>query len=253
MAELIIPFWGLVLIFLFIAFVYSSVGLGGGSSYTAVMAITGVSIVFIPTVSLLLNILVTSLGTYHFTRHKHVNFSLLLPFLLSSMPMSFLGASLHLDKGIFQYILLFSLVLVVLRIYFWDQVSLRIEINQKQKLLLSILTGGILGLIAGIVGIGGGIYLAPLILLFNLGTVKEAAGCAVIFVFLNSVMGLLGKASQDQINELIAYWPLVLAVIVGGFLGSRLGAVSLNPKVMEKVLGVILIFAILIILFKQIF
>jgi hypothetical protein len=240
--------WGLVLIFLLIAFAYSSVGLGGGSSYTAVLAVTGVSIIFIPTVSLLLNIFVTSLGTYHFTRYKHVNFRLLLPFLFSSMPMSFLGGSLHLEKEIFQYILLFSLMLVVIRIYFWDQVSLRFDINEKQKLILSIVTGGILGLIAGIVGIGGGIYLAPLILLFNLGSVKEAAGCAVIFVFVNSLMGLLGRANQNQINDLISYWPLVLAVIVGGFLGSRFGAVSLNPKVMEKVLGGILIFAIVIII-----
>jgi hypothetical protein len=250
MNELILPMWGLVLIFMAIAFTYSSVGLGGGSSYTAVLAVTGVSIIFIPTVSLLLNILVSSLGTYHFTRYKHVNFRVLLPFLVSSMPMSFLGGSLHLEKEIFQYILLFSLVLVVLRIYFWDQVSLRIQLNANQSLILSIISGGILGLIAGIVGIGGGIYLAPLVLLFNLGTVKEAAGCAVIFVFLNSFTGLLGRANQHQINDVISYWPLVLAVIVGGFLGSRLGAISLNPKIMEKVLGGILIFAIIIIFDK---
>ena len=250
MTELILPMWGLVIIFLLIAFAYSSVGLGGGSSYTAIMAVTGVSMVFIPTVSLFLNVLVSTLGTYHFTRHKHVNLKLLVPFLVSSMPMSFIGGSLQLDKEIFQYILLVSLLLVVMRIYLWDQISLRIEINERQKLRISIFSGGLLGLIAGIVGIGGGIYLVPLILLFNLGTVKEAAGCAVIFVFLNSTMGLLGRANQYQITEIINYWPLVLAVIVGGYLGSRLGSVSLSPKIMEKVLGGIILCAIALLINK---
>ena len=250
MNELIIPMWGMVILFLLIAFAYSSVGLGGGTSYTAVMVITGVSIGFIPAISLFLNILVSTLGTYHFTRHKHVNLKLLMPFLLSSMPMSFFGGSLHLDKEIFQFILLSSLLFVILRIYLWDQVTLRIEINNSQKLIISILSGAILGLIAGVVGIGGGIYLMPLILLFNLGTVKQAAACAVIFVFLNSIMGLLGRMNQYQTSEIISYWPLVVAVIVGGFIGSRLGSTSLNPKIMEKVLGVIILFAITLLINK---
>ena len=248
--ELILPVWGLAIIFLFISFVYSSVGLGGGSSYTAIMAIVGVTILFIPTISLFLNVLVSAIGSYHFARNKHVNLHLLLPFLISSMPMSFIGGSMQLDKEIFQYILLVSLSLVVMRIYLWDQISLRIEINEKQKLGISILFGALLGLIAGIVGIGGGVYLVPLIILFNLGSVKEAAGCAVIFVFLNSVMGLFGRINQHHINEIINYWPLAIAVITGGYLGSRLGSISLNAKIMEKILGIIILCAIVLLIIK---
>lgn len=248
--DLLIPIWGMAIIFLFVAFIYSSIGLGGGTSYTAIMVIAGVIVAFIPTISLLLNVLVSSLGTYHFIRNKHFETKLVLPFLITSMPMSFIGGSLSIEKEIIQLVLLTSLILIALRIYIWDHISLRINLNENQQLFVSLSTGAVLGLIAGIAGIGGGIYLIPLILFFNLGTIKQAAACAVIFVFLNSIMGLFGRFNHNYSDEIYSYWPLILAVILGGFLGSRLGSSSLSPLILQKLLGVIVLIAIIFLIIK---
>ena len=248
--ELIFPIWGIAILFFIIALIYSSIGLGGGTSYTALMVILGVNLALIPVISLLLNILVSFLGTYHFVKNKHLNLSLVLPFLISSMPMAYLGGSLHIEKNIFQYVLLISLILTALRIYFWGHIRLRINLNETQKLGVSLISGAFLGLISGLVGIGGGIYLIPLILFFNLGNIKQAASCAVIFVFLNSSMGLFGKLNQSISNDVLSYWPLILAVIFGGFLGSRLGSSSFNPDILQKILGIVILIAIFFLLFK---
>lgn len=249
MDELIIPLSALAILFFIVALAYSSVGLGGGSSYTALMAIAGVSLVVIPTISLILNLFVTSIGSYHFIRQRHVSIRLILPFLVSSMPMSYLGGSLHLDKTVFQYFLLFSLLLIAARIYIWDHLSYNLELTEKQKTAIALFIGAILGLIAGIVGIGGGIYLVPLIIMLNLGTIKQAAACAVIFIFLNSLTGLIARLTYNNV-DLANYWPLVLAVIAGGFVGSRISSTSLNTRVMEKVLGGIILVAIVLLTIK---
>lgn len=244
-----LPLWGLAISFFVVAFAYSSVGLGGGSSYTAIMAIVGLSAVLIPTLTLTLNLFVTAIGSYHFIRNKHANFALVLPFLISSMPMAYVGGSLHLGKEVFQYVLLASLIVVAVRIYILGELTTRFYPTDSQKLLIAIGSGSILGLVAGIVGIGGGIYLIPLILIFNLGSAKEAAACASIFIFLTSMTGLLARLQNHEV-DLLAYWPLFAAVVVGGFAGSKLGATTLNPKVMEKVLGVIVLLAIVLLTIK---
>lgn len=246
-----LPIWALAVAFFVIAFAYSSVGLGGGSSYTALMAIVGLSVVLIPTLTLTLNLFVTAIGSYHFIRNRHANVALILPFLISSMPMAYLGGSLHLGKEVFQYVLLASLVVVAARIYVWGELTTRFYPTDTQKLLIALASGSVLGLVAGIVGIGGGIYLVPLILIFNLGSAKEAAASASIFIFLTSLTGLLARLQNHEVN-IVAYWPLFIAVVLGGFIGSKLGATTLNPKVMEKVLGVIILVAIVLLSVKLI-
>lgn len=143
---------------------YSSVGLGGGSTYTAMMALTGMSTIAIPIVSLSLNIVVTTIGSYHFLKNNHGKFKLLFPFLISSIPASYVGGVIKLPKHHFYLVLLFSLIFVALRIYYWRETSFRLNLTQSGKIFLSITTGGFLRLIAGIVGIGGGIQ-EPLSLL----------------------------------------------------------------------------------------
>ena len=170
----------ITLLFFTVAFVYSSVGLGGGSSYTALMAILGFSALQIPLVSLILNMLVTAIGSINFIRHKHARWNLILPFLVTSIPMAYLGGALQLAKDTFYLVLLISLCFVAARIYLWQELRLQIELSPRNKLLVSLLAGSILGLIAGIAGIGGGIYLVPLIIVLGLGTVKEAAASGVI-------------------------------------------------------------------------
>ncbi|MDG2395961.1 sulfite exporter TauE/SafE family protein [Candidatus Thioglobus sp.] len=241
----------LPLLFFIVAFVYSSVGLGGGSSYTAIMVVVGMSTMVIPMVSLSLNLFVTTLGSYNYLRNKHGRIDIILPFLITAIPFAYLGGSFYIPKEIFLWILLASLVLVALRIYFWEDTGFRLNLNQQQKVVISLVAGSILGLVAGIVGIGGGVYLVPLIILLNLGTQKEAAAAGVIFVWMVSFSGLISRLQYNSI-DLFEYVPLILSVIVGGFLGSYMGSFKFSHKTMEKTLGVVIIVAI-VFLIKKIF
>jgi len=234
----------LPILFFIVAFTYSSVGLGGGSSYTALMAIFGMNILAIPMISLSLNLFVTSIGSYNFIRNKHGNLRLIAPFLISSMPMAYLGGALKLPKELFYILLLVSLVFVAIRIYFWKNTTINFCLEKRCKLILSLISGAILGLVAGIVGIGGGIYLVPLIIIFGLGSEKEAAACGSIFIWLNSCSGLISRFQYNSI-ELTSYIPLIFAVLVGGALGSFMGSFKFSPKTMERMLGAVIIVAIL--------
>ena len=158
--------------------------------------------------------------------------------------MAYLGGSLQLSKELFYWILLISLIFVASRIYFWKNISFQLNLNRQQQLILSLFSGSILGLIAGIVGIGGGIYLVPLIIILGLGTEKEAAACGVIFIWLNSAAGLISRLQYNAI-DLSNYIPLVIAVIVGGTIGSYIGSFKLSLKQMDKILGIIILVAIL--------
>ncbi len=236
-------------LFFIVALVYSSVGLGGGSSYTALMALFGINTLAIPMITLSLNLFVTSIGSFNFIRHKHGNIKLVVPFLVSSMPMAYVGGALKVPKELFYGVLLISLVFVAARIYFWQNTTIKLDIDQKGKIILSLLSGALLGLVSGIVGIGGGIYLIPLIIILGLGTEKEAATCGAIFIWLNSCSGLLSRLQYNSIN-ISNYLPIIIAVIAGGTIGSFIGASRLSPKLMEKILGVIIIIAIFFLTIK---
>ena len=242
--ELITSPYFLAALFFLVAFTYSSVGLGGGSSYTALMAVFGVSTLAIPMVSLSLNLFVTSVGSFNYIRNRHARIKLVLPFLISSIPMAYLGGSLQLPKEIFYWILLISLVFVALRIYFWKNTPIKLSIDQNGKIMISLLAGSILGLLAGIVGIGGGIYLVPFIIILGLGTGKEAAACGAIFIWLNSLSGLVSRLQYNSI-DLTGYIPLIAAVIAGGTLGSFMGSFKFSPKAMENILGAVIVVAII--------
>lgn len=243
METLSISPYVLAVLFFIVAFVYSSVGLGGGSSYTALMAIFGMNALVIPMVSLSLNLLVTFVGSISFIINRHARLKLLAPFLLSSMPMAYLGGSFDLPTLVFYWVLLISLVFVAARIYLWQTLTINLDVGQTGKLAISLVAGSVLGLIAGITGIGGGIYLVPLIIILGLGTQKEAAACGAIFIWLNSCAGLLSRWQYNPV-DFTDYIPLIVAVLAGGVLGSYFGSFKLSPRTMEKVLGVIIIIAI---------
>lgn len=252
MEELLISPYVLALLFFIVAALYSSVGLGGGSSYTALMAIFGVSFLAIPSVTLILNLIVTSVGSYNYIRKKHARFGLLLPFLATSIPMSYVGGSLKLPKEIFYWLLLATLVFVALRIYVWDNVSLKLTLGKSRQVVLSLIIGSVLGFAAGTVGIGGGIYLVPLIIILGLGTEKEAAACGSLFIWLNSASGLAARVQHNPVDlsELI---PLLVAVLLGGICGSYIGASKLEPRTMRRVLGVVVLVAIVFLVRKVAF
>ena len=239
----LLPFL-LALIFFAVALIYSAVGLGGGSSYIALMSIFGMSYLLIPSLSLSLNLFVTTSGSINFIRYDHARLKLILPFLITSIPFTYIGGAISVSKEIFYWILLISLIFVALRIFFWKNSSLQLKFSKGQKIALSLFFGTLLGLIAGIVGIGGGIYLVPIIILLGLGTHQEAAACGAIFVWINSAVGLLARIQHQPISPLIEFIPIIIAVLLGGMIGSYLGASKLNSQTMEKVLGTIILMAI---------
>jgi uncharacterized membrane protein YfcA len=229
--------------FFVVALAYSSVGLGGGSSYTALMAIFGFNTLVIPTISLTLNFVVSAVGSINFIRYKHARAKLIVPFLISSIPMAYVGGSLEMPKKVFYWILLISLVILAIRIYIWRDTKFNLKINRRGQIIISLIVGSILGLISGIVGIGGGIYLIPMIIALGLGSQKEAAACGAIFVWFNSLSGLASRFQYNPIN-LEDYIMLIIAVLIGGALGSYLGSSRLPRSVMEKTLGLIIVVAI---------
>lgn len=239
------PAYFLPVLFFIIAFTYSSIGLGGGSSYTALMLLMGMNTLTIPLVSLTLNLFVTTIGSFNFIRHKHVKFKLLLPFVITSIPMAYLGGALKLPHDVFYLILFFSLLFTVFRLYFWRNTTFNWALDQKGKLIVSLIAGSVFGFVAGTVGIGGGIYLVPLIIILGLGTQKEAAACGVIFIWLNSFSGLISRLQYNAI-DLSQYIPLIIAVILGGTFGSHMGATRFSARTMEKILGVIVLLAVLV-------
>ena len=226
-----------------IAFSYSSVGLGGGSSYTALLTIVGFSYAQIPSLSLVLNIIVTIGATIQFARHGHLKWKVLMPFVLTSIPGAYLGGSLAIGESLFYWILLGSLIAVAARIYLWQNPVLNLPKSKSFQLGLSLILGLVLGFIAGTVGIGGGIYLVPLIVLTGIATEKVAAATGAAFILINSVVGLAARMSWVDLdmNQVL---PMGLSVLVGGVLGSHYGAGRWRPQTLQKVLGGIVLVAI---------
>ena len=242
MTELTIPVTLLAIAFCLVAFFYASVGLGGGSSYTALLAIFGVGAVAIPMVSLSLNLLVTTFGSILFFQQKHTRLKLIGPFLFSSIPMAYVGGALQVPKEIFYIVLWLSLLLAAWRIYFPGNAK-PLPLGPKGKLIIVLIAGATLGLIAGIVGIGGGVYLVPLIILLGLGSAKEAAACGSVFIWVNSAVGLLARMQYNSI-DLTPFLPLFIAVFISGIAGSYMGSARFVPHTMQKILGSILIVAV---------
>lgn len=243
MTDLTISIPLLAVIFAMVAFFYASVGLGGGSSYTALLAIFGASAATIPLISLTLNVLVTTVGSIVFLSQKHARLRLIAPFLISSIPMAYVGGMLHLPKMLFYLVLLVSLVFAAMRIYFPQKIK-PLPLDDRGKFLLALGCGAVLGLIAGIVGIGGGVYLVPLILLLGLGSAKEAAACGAFFIWVNSAAGLAARIQYNSI-DLVPYMPLIIGAVAGGLAGSMMGARHFNPRTMQKILGTVLVVAII--------
>lgn len=142
-------------------------------------------------ISLSLNLVVTTTGSLSYIRHGHLRPRLLLPFIVTSIPMAYVGGAVHLSKPVFFWLLLSSLVFVALRIYVWPKTTLKTDLGTRGRLIVSLVAGSILGFVAGSVGIGGGIYLVPLILVLGLGTQKEAAACGAVFIWLNLLFGVI--------------------------------------------------------------
>lgn len=236
----------LCVLFFVIAVIYSSVGFGGGSSYLALLAIYLVSFYEIRSLALVCNIVVVSGSLYWFFRKGHLQLRQFFPFVVTSIPMAFLGANFRLSEALFFIIL--GLVLMVSAIFLiWKSGLFANEDSSKSNSLppaTNYLIGGCIGLLSGIVGIGGGIFLAPLLHHLKWGPPVKIAALSCFFIFVNSLSGL-GGLLYGQTLELP--WPEVLvfgfAVLAGGQIGIRYSLKKLSPKTI-KITTAVLVFLV---------
>ncbi len=240
MRLMLIPLCGL---FFLIATLYSMAGFGGGSSYLAVLVLAGFPYQSIAPVALACNLIVSGTGFVNFYRAGYLKWKNVLPFAVLSVPMAYWGGSLPISKGLFSLLLGLSLIVVAFRMLFVPRpFEGRQSTPESQVWKIGLPVGGVIGFLSGLVGIGGGIFLSPVLLLLGWANAKEAAAAASIFIFLNSAAGLLGHAGKAAV-DLNRLWPLALAVFWGGHIGSRMGSAHLPKKVLERILAVLVLCA----------
>ena len=234
----------LSILFFVTALIYSSVGFGGGSTYLAILLIWGVPYTIFPVIALVCNIIVVSGNSINFLRSKNINFNLLFPYLIGSIPFAFIGGSITIEKSLFE-ILLFCVLLVAGIFLLIQSKSFnkeQIKINKIPR-LISISIGSIIGFMSGLVGIGGGIFLSPLLFLMKAGYPRHITSSASLFILINSIFGIAGQLTKDQIlDQVTNYWPLFLAVLIGGQIGSLLNIKFLSNKILALLTSFLVIF-----------
>ncbi len=229
------------LISLFIvAFFYSSIGHGGASGYLAIMALFGVTTVYMKSSALTLNLFVSGISFYQFLRAGYFRWRIILPFIITSIPLAFIGAKIHVDASIYQFILGIFLSVAALKIIFHNVKEPRQD--KTVPFIIGLLTGALLGFFSGMIGIGGGIILSPILIMTGWANIKEAAAVSALFILLNSASGLLGVYYSDaQLTPDIIIW--VILAFSGGTLGAYLGSRKFTRGYLKYVLSGIMILA----------
>jgi uncharacterized protein len=232
--------------FFIIALVYASVGFGGGSSYLAIMALFEVQYLLMRSTSLLCNILVVAGGTYIFYKRKHLSFKRVLPFALASIPMSFVGGLWPLKQEVFTILLGLTLLATAFVMWFFNAgtytSSAQTQRNFNKNILFQIITGGMIGLLSGLVGIGGGIFLSPVLYFTRWGTAQEIAAASSVFILINSISGLSGQLLQGNFALDTGFvFPLLMAVLIGGQIGSRMGATIFNQLTIKRLTAILIL------------
>lgn len=235
-----------------IAFLYASVGFGGATGYLAVMSLFSIQPQIMASTALLLNILVAGISFASFYRAGHLRRDLLFPFILASAPAAFIGGSFKLADHIYSIILYTVLTFVAIRLLFFSKHSddknatrnTELAARNAPNFSLALLIGFIIGLLSGMVGIGGGIFLSPIIIYAHWGNSKQAAAVSAAFIVLNSVSGLLGRfASGGLILDSFSLSLLPFGIL-GALAGSWFGAQRLSNLNLRRALGVVMSFAV---------
>ncbi|MEX0613184.1 MAG: sulfite exporter TauE/SafE family protein [Pirellulales bacterium] len=222
------------------ALLYSSVGHGGGSGYIAMMALFNVAPESIRPAALSLNILVASIGTLRFYRAGSFSWSLFWPFALASVPCAFLGGTITLPSTLYRQVLGVVLLLAAYRL-FTKPVS---DTSRGVPIPLALLCGAAIGLLSGLTGVGGGIFLSPLLVLTGWANTKQSCGVSAAFILVNSIAGILGLMTKGAtLPAELPYW--TIAAIAGGLIGSELGAKRLASPTLRRLLAVVLVIAAL--------
>ena len=235
----------LAIFFLVTAALYSSVGFGGGSTYLALLLIWGVPYFIFPVIALSCNIIVVSGNCFNYIRAGNLNLKLLTPYLIGSIPLSYLGGSLLIEKELFEILLFIVLATAgILLLFNFRSYDDKDSSYRKIPIFFSILIGGLLGFVSGVVGIGGGIFLSPILFLIRADKPKNIVTVASLFILINSVFGIFGQLTKNNVlTELQNYWYLLAAVLIGGQIGN-----FLNLKIFpSRILALITAFLVILV------
>lgn len=228
-----------ILLFI-VALLYASVGHGGASGYLALMALYGFAPAVMKPTALILNLFVSLTSFLLFLKGGHFKWKLFLPFALASIPMSFLGGTITLDAHVYKKVLGILLLFPVLRFFIFPNTA--DKDLKDSNFILSILIGAIIGFLSGLIGIGGGILLSPILLLLNWTNQKQTAAISALFIFVNSVAGLAGQMSHGIKIEpqMLSF---VIIAFVGGIFGAWLGSLKFNQQILKYTLAIVLLMA----------
>ncbi len=243
-------------IFFFItAILYSSVGFGGGSTYLALLLIWDTPYYIFPVIALFCNIIVVTGNSVNYIRAGNHNLKLLLPFLIGSIPFAYIGGTLIINKEIFEILLFLVLSVAGILLLMSNKAYENKDITVKKlNIFISVIIGSLLGLISGIVGIGGGIFLSPILFLLKADKPKNIITTASLFILVNSISGIFGQFTKDNIiNEFVIYWPLFLSVFIGGLIGNYLNLKIFSNRVLALITSFLVIFVAARMAFKIFF
>lgn len=235
----------LAALFFVVAALYAAVGFGGGSTYTALLILNAIDYRAVPTISLCCNIVVVAGGVFAFARAGSIDWRRIAPWIAASAPAAWIGGRLPLREEIFIVVLGFAL-LVAGALLASGTGARREQPRRDVAPPIAIAGGGALGLLSGMTGIGGGIFLAPLLHGLGWDTPRRIAGACCLFILINSIAGLAGQAAKlieiNAISLATAYWPLAAAVFAGGQIGSRLGAHVIPESLLRRLTGALIIY-----------
>ena len=234
----------LAILFLVTATLYSSVGFGGGSTYLVLLLIWGIPYFVFPVIALSCNILVVSGNCFNYIRAGNLNLRLLIPYLIGSIPMAYIGGSLPIEKKLFEILLFLVLAvagaLLLFNFKFYEDKQ---ESYRKIPSSVSILIGMILGFISGVVGIGGGVFLSPILFLIKAGRPKHIITSASLFILINSISGIVGQLTKNAIlTEVLDYWYLLAAVLIGGQIGNFLNLKIFPTRILALITSFLVLF-----------
>lgn len=241
------PILMLAVLFFLTAIAYSSVGFGGGSTYNALLVLTGVDFRLVPAIALTCNILVVSGAVVQHFRARHLSVSVLLPYVILSIPMAWLGGRLPVSEALFMGLLGFSLLLAAVQMLLKPYTGSDVAVRSGAGLWLTAApVGGVIGFLAGITGIGGGIFLAPVIYLLKLAPPRIIAAITSAFILLNSVSGLSGQVTKageySSLQGMLDAWPLFVFVVIGGQIGSHLGIHKLPETWIKRLTAILILY-----------
>jgi uncharacterized protein len=237
MTEGLILFYFLLF---FVAFLYASVGHGGASGYLALMALFSISPEVMKPTALMLNLFVSLTSFIQFYRGKHFLWKIFLPFAIASIPMAFIGGKIQIDGTIYKQILGVLLLIPIVRFLFFS--NIKVTDFKKSNIPLSLLIGACIGFLSGLIGIGGGIILSPILLLLRWTDQKQTAAISALFIFVNSLSGLAGQITKG-ITFSADMYTYVAVAFVGGLCGAYLGALKFKQAILKNVLALVLLVA----------